>query len=117
MYQKAIAQLERVLESLHSGKEGEITDAKDEVLERYQPIFSLDHIPNLTAEEFKSFLLYQNNKHWKAIHRQSGSITEDMETLRKTLKLLLDESMPIEKRLKKIRPKNKNPMMKRYKRS
>lgn len=120
MYQKAINQLKKVLESLQSGQEeeiAEITEAKDEVLERYQPIFSLDHIPNLTAEEFKSFLLYRNNKHWKAIHRQSGSITEDMETLRKTLELLLDESTPIEKRLKKIRPKNKDPMVKGLARS
>lgn len=120
MYQKAIDQLKKVLESLHSGKDeeiAEINDAKNEVLERYQPIFSLDYISNLTAEEFKSFLLYQNNKHWKAIHRQSGSITEDMETLRKTLKLLLDESILIEKRLKKIRPKNKDPMVKGLARS
>ena len=120
MNQKAIDQLKNVLKSLHSGEDeeiSEINDAKNEVLERYQPIFSLEHIPNLTAEEFKSFLLYQNNKHWKAIHRQGGLITEDMETLRKALNILLDETIAIEKRLKQIRPKNKDPMVKGLARS
>ena len=120
MYQRAINRLKMVLESLHSGKDeelSEINNAKNEVLERYQPIFSHEHIPNLTAEEFKSFLLYRNNQHWKSIHRQGNSITEEMDLLRKTLKLLLDESVPIEKRLKKIRPKNKDPMVKGLARS
>ena len=120
MYQKAIDQLKKVLESLRSGEDeeiAEINDAKNEVLARYQPIFSPEHIPHLTAEEFKSFLLFQNNKHWKAIHRQGGLITEDMEALRNALKLLLDESIPIENRLKKIRPKNKDPMVKGLARS
>ena len=120
MYQKAINRLKKVLESLHSGKDeelSEINNAKNEVLERYQLIFSTDHILNLTAEEFKSFLLYRNNQHWKSIHRQSNSITEDMDLLRRTLKLLLDESISIEKRLKKIRPKNKDPMVKGLARS
>lgn len=120
MYQKAIEQLNKVLESLNSGKDeeiAEINDARNEVLERYQPIFSLEYIPHLTTEEFKSFLAFQNNKHWKAIHRQSSIITEDMENLRNALKLLLNESIPIEKRLEKIRPKNKDPMVKGLARS
>jgi hypothetical protein len=120
MYQKAIDKLMKVLESLRSGEDKEIAEiyyAKNEVLERYQPIFSHEHIPQLTAEEFKSFLSFQNNKHWKAIHRQGGLITEDMETLRDALKLLLDESIPIDKRLKMIRPKNKEPMVRGLARS
>ena len=40
-----------------------------------------------------------------------------MDLLRNTLELLLDESKPIEERLKKIRPKNKDPMVKGLARS
>ena len=114
MHQKAIDQIRKVLESLYSSNDeelAEIINAKNEVLERYQPIFSIEQIPNLTADEFKSFLIFQNNKHWKAIHRQGGLITEDMKALRQALNLLLDESIPIESRLRRIRPKNKEPMV------
>lgn len=120
MNQKAIIRLNKVLEILNSGEDEELTEinnAKNEVLERYQKVFSSEHIPNLTAEEFKSFLLQRNNHHWKSIHRHSGSITSDMDLLRNTLKLLLDESISIEERLRKIRPKNKDPMVKGLARS
>ena len=34
-------------------------------------------------------LVHKNNKHWRGLHRQSGRITSDMETLRSSLDLLL----------------------------
>lgn len=46
-----------------------ILGGKDEVLDRYQPIFSPDHIPLITEEEFKSFLNYKNNRHWGGLQR------------------------------------------------
>ena len=77
----------------------DIEGSRDEVFARYQPIFHPDHIPNLTADEFKSFLLLENNRHWTGLHRQGGRICADMDKLRKALGILLDESAPIDSRL------------------
>ncbi|MGI5818084.1 MAG: hypothetical protein ACOX9R_08295 [Armatimonadota bacterium] len=78
-------------------------ELETEVLSRYGPAFAPAHLDALTAEEFKSFLLIRNNRHWDGIHRHSGSITSDMDALRDTLGFLLDESIPIEERLNDIR--------------
>ena len=77
------------------------------VIARFQPIFTPENLDNLTAEDFKSFLRSKNNKHWWGIQRQSGHLTEDMDHLRNALRILLDESKPIEQRLDTLFPENK----------
>lgn len=81
-------------------------DARDAVIARYQPLFSLPNIPSLTAEEFKSFLLFENNQHWWGLHRRGNFITADMDLLRKALAILVDESQPIQKRMDQLITKN-----------
>ena len=81
-----------------------ITTHKDEVLSRYQPIFSSSHLPVLTKSEFESFLLYKNNHHWTDMHRVEKFITEDMDLLHKALLILVDESRPVRDRLNELRP-------------
>jgi Endonuclease NucS len=75
--------------------------AQKAALEHYGKLFRPDNIVNLTEEQFKGFLLIKNNKHWTGIHRQSN-IYADMERLKNALKVLLDESEPIQVRLDKI---------------
>ena len=82
------------------------------MLERYGRVFSPSHLPHLTADEFKSFLLYKNNKHWWAIHRHGNLITKDMPKLREALGILLDEAQPIRHRLDTLFPKNGPSMIK-----
>ena len=41
--------------------------AKDEVLAQYQHTFAPDHLHDLTKEEFRGFLLFDNNKHWTGL--------------------------------------------------
>jgi hypothetical protein len=41
-----------------------------EVITRYGNIFNPKNLFNLTAENFKSFLNYRNNKHWIGLDRQ-----------------------------------------------
>lgn len=81
-----------------------ITTHKDEVLARYQPLFSPDHLPALTKVEFESFLLFKNNHHWTDMQRVQKFITEDMALLRNALLILLDEGGPVQDRLNEIRP-------------
>jgi len=88
----------------------EVTEGEQEVLARYQPVFAPDAIPTLTEEEFRSFLLFENNHHWP-LHRQGARICADMDRLREALGILVDESRPIEERLGGLLPKAGPPMV------
>lgn len=117
---EAVSRLKQVSERIQTGENQELADieaAREEVLPRYQQIFSLDHLSDLTADEFKNFLLFRNNHHWKPIHRQGNQIVENMDNLREALRILLDEEMNIEKRLQILRPSNGEPKVKGLARS
>lgn len=77
-----------------------------EVIQRYGTLFNPDNLDKLTKEDFKSFLLMRNNKHWESIHRQGNIITEDMPKLIKALKVLLDEKRSLKERLDFLFPKS-----------
>jgi len=76
----------------------EIVQSRDKVLSRFQPIFAPEHLSELTADEFRSFLLFSENYHWP-LHRQWTRMCADMPRLRSVLKVLLDETQPIDKRM------------------
>jgi len=96
-------------------KETKILYAKPEkiieeksVIERFGKLFNLINLNMLTKENFRSFLLIKNNKHWDGIHRQVNMITEDINKLKKGIRILLDESKPIRERLDFLFPKGKS---------
>lgn len=95
--------IEFLRNALHSREQGEELDnilaGREESLGRYGKMFDPANLGELTAEGFKSFLRFDNNKHWKSIHRGQTEITSDMDRLRAALELLLDESRPIAERL------------------
>lgn len=84
-----------------------VTERPDEVtaqktaLEYYGKLFRPESVPSITKDQFKAFLLLNNNKHWANIHRQPN-IYADMDRLKVTLLMLLDESQPIQSRLDRI---------------
>jgi hypothetical protein len=77
----------------------DIVNPKERVLARFQPIFTPEHMAQITREEFLSFLLFQNNQHWTGLHRQGPRMVSDMAKLREALRGLLDESQDISHRL------------------
>jgi len=83
-------------------KEKHYSIDEDSVITKYQELFSAENLDNLTKEHFKSFLLFKNNKHWSSIYRQGNMITQDMESLRRTLRFLQNEEIDIENRLNAI---------------
>ncbi len=89
----------------------ESVQAQKAAMEHYGRYFVPENIDNITQDGFKDFLLLKNNKHWTGINRQPG-IYADMSRLRQCLKILLDESMPIEDRLDRIIPKDGPPFIK-----
>jgi len=94
----------------HIGRQ--IRDAKAEVLEKFRPIFAPEHVPILTQDEFRSFLLFKNNRHWDNLHRQGPQMTADMAALRRALAILVDEGKPVRHRLDQLRPLGGEPMVK-----
>jgi len=96
-----IARVREVLLQLREGMQAHdlIIPARDEVIiGHFGRLFAPDRLESLTAEEFKSFLAFKNNKHWTGLTRHQERMCSDMKRLRAALTLLLDESMRIDKR-------------------
>lgn len=73
----------------------EIIESRDSVITRYQPIFKLENISQLSEDSFRSFLYFENNRHWSGLYRHGKNLTADMNALRKVLSILLDETQPL----------------------
>lgn len=117
-YEEALEKLSSVLAQVRRDSPEEfyriaakIRAAKEQVRARYVSVFTSEKLDQLSAEEFRSFLLFKNNQHWDNLHRQGGSITADMPLLRQALNILVDESMPIRTRLNILRPNDGKPMI------
>lgn len=98
---------EAIIKTKEDYKKPERQNEEKEVIDKYGYMFHPHNLDVLTKDDFKSFLLIKNNKHWEGIHRQGNMITQDMDKLRKALKILLDESKPLKERLDVLFPKNK----------
>ncbi len=53
---------------------GEMLNYKHDVLQRFQPIFSPASINRLTAENYKAFLQFKNNRHWTGPYRAGNAL-------------------------------------------
>lgn len=98
-YQAALGILRQ--KRVFAGRNAEFRDMvahRDDVFARYQPLFTPEGVANLTAEEFKSFLYMENNRHWTGLFRLGWKACEDMDALRPKLARLFDDAQPIEKR-------------------
>jgi hypothetical protein len=101
-YSHALDRLRTVLNATLAGGDlelQEILDSREPVLARFGPVFSPDRIPQLTADEFRSFLQFDQNHHWTGINRWATALTSDMGRLRSSLALLLNEAIPIRARV------------------
>jgi hypothetical protein len=83
----------------------ESIEHKDAVLDEYRPLFQPEDIESLTEQEFKEFLLYENNRHWTGLHRKRSMMTEDMEQLRDGLQTLIDEEQDLASRVQVTKEK------------
>lgn len=54
---------------------GNIQSTKDEVVNRFQPIFSPGNIEYLSAKNYLAFLQFENNKHWTGLCRTGTKLT------------------------------------------
>ncbi|MBX9769889.1 MAG: hypothetical protein K2X29_00875, partial [Candidatus Obscuribacterales bacterium] len=76
----------------------DIVEPKENVLRRFQALFSPANIASLTKEDFCAFLDKENNHHWSGLNRHP-KIYQDMNRLKTALTYLVDDSKSIERRL------------------
>lgn len=104
----AVVRLRQALNDLKNrAKLQEIGPGRDEVIGQYGTLFSPQQLPDLTDEKFRSFLRFENNRHWTGIERQGPRITADMPALREVLAQLQDESRPLADRYNEARQRIK----------
>ena len=82
-------------------------DKDREVINKFGDMFHPNNLDKLGKKDFKSFLLYRNNKHWWGIARHGNEVTQNMANLRQALEILLDEKKPLEERLDVLFPKDR----------
>ncbi len=91
----------------------QIAQAKRDVVAQYGGEFSAANLEQLDRDTILGFLKFQNNRHWYGLEELGDDVTKDMSTLRQTLTLLVDETVPIGTRLARIRPQTGQSMVKR----
>jgi Endonuclease NucS len=80
----------------------DIVRPRDQVFARFQPMFLSPNLAALKESEFRDFLHYESNHHWTGLHRSANSLCADMDKLKESLQILLDESRPVESRLDEV---------------
>ena len=74
-YEQALESLSNILKTVQTGPQSALSlTGKDEVLRQYQPMFTPEGIRTMTAEDFRGFLKYKNNRHWKGLRRRCHEI-------------------------------------------
>ncbi len=99
MTQAAIDQLRALHDELGAHPDlVQMLDARDRVYARYGQAFAPENLPELKADDYLSFLRFENNAHWSGIHRYGSRTTSDMAALRRALGVLTDERRPLAER-------------------
>lgn len=77
----------------------DILEAKDSVIARYSPAFQPGRIEAIEEDVLRSFLYFENNRHWTGLNRQVNRVCADMDATRSALAHLVDETRPITDRM------------------
>lgn len=72
---------------------------KDVVLDEYRTLFQHEEFGTITEQEFKEFLLFEDNRHWTGLYRKRPMMTDDMEHLGYGLETLVDENQALTSRV------------------
>src|SRR4051794_12130278 len=99
LFRKAVEKLRPLLAKVQSH---ERVASDKRLFAQFQSKFTHSHIDKLNPQDIKDFTSFNKNEHWSNLHRLNGFLLNDMEKLRKTLKHLVDESVPIEARYDRI---------------
>lgn len=99
-WKAAVSRLRAIKSRLESTDEARsIQRARDEVLQRYQPLFAPEAVEYLDQDDFLSFLYFENNHHWTSLYRQKKFLVNEFEQVKRTLALIVNEGRPLTERL------------------
>ena len=99
VFEKAVEHLRAGLPALETIVDlADIESSREMVYGRYGHSFAPEQLPNLSAEEYLSFLRFENNHHWTGINRYGSRTVQDMSALRQALGILVDEQRPLAER-------------------
>ncbi len=65
-------------------------------------MFNPSNLEKMSNDDFEAFLYFKNNRSWTQLYRRGLRLTKDMQSLRKTIAYIQDETMPIEYRLRDV---------------
>ena len=91
------AEFERTVANVKA--KAHIEQDAQEVRWKYGPMFTPEGIASLDPEKFRAFLRIKENRHWISINRHSGELTSDLDSLKRALLILVDESRPVSDRI------------------
>lgn len=94
----AVDRLRAAEKAMRENPPDSIKDKKS-ALDEYRLIFQLDEVATITEQDFRDFLLYENNRHWTGLHRKRSMMTEDMGQLRDGLQTLVDTDWELASRV------------------
>lgn len=97
--EEGIKYLERLLRHSVNPQFRQMVQDGAAVHREYGQLFSPQNLGRMTAEDFKGFLLYENNRHWWGIHRHQAKLVSNMTRLRDVFRGLLDEGRDIADRV------------------
>lgn len=74
-----------------------IVAKRDEVVKRFGPLFR--DPSSLSKQDYLDFLSFQHNHHWTGLERLGRSAADDMDNLRDSITILVDETAPLSERI------------------
>jgi 5-methylcytosine-specific restriction protein B len=99
----------KIYENKNDEEKRKYLEDKNYVLNKWQPIFDINNINNLTPDDLINFAEFKENRHWKHILRNKKKVLENFETNKEAIRILVDQNQgPCKERLKKAYDKAKN---------
>lgn len=71
--------------------------AKNYFMDKFHP----DNLSDLTQDDFEGFLYFKNNRAW-TMHRQGRQLLKDMDSVRRNIGHLQDETLSVEARIRDV---------------
>ena len=97
---KATITLKEIYSKMDETNKLEDKKNKEDVINKFGPIFSFDNIDSLQYDKVEEFSREANNHHWTGLNRKINDVNKNFDEIKKALKILVDPKLgPVETRL------------------
>jgi len=77
-------------------------EARHRAKNYFMDIFHPDNLSDLTQDDFEVFLYFKNNRAWTMLYRQGRQLLNDMDSVRRNIGHLQDETLSVENRIRDV---------------